>query len=369
MADPRVERMADLIVNYSTSVKPGDRAFIIAEPPATPLISALYREILKAGGHPHLLMDLPDLEESLIKYGNDEQIGFAPTFLKAAYETFEVRINIQSESNTRQLSGTDKQRFAQRRKAMAPLTRTQMARGAAGELRWITTLFPTQAYAQDAEMSLGEYEDFVFRACHVDDPAADPVAYWRGVEVEMERIVKYLAGKDRVTVRGPNCDLELSIKGRVFRGSDGKHNLPDGEVFTGPVENSVNGWIRYTYPAIWKGNVAEGVELRFVDGRVEQATAARNEEFLLQALGTDAGARYLGEFAVGTNFGVDRFTGNILFDEKIGGTIHLALGAGYPETGSTNTSAIHWDMVCDMRSGSEIVVDGETVYRDGAFLI
>lgn len=369
MSDPRVERFADLLVNYSTRVQPGDRVFLEAEPPATPLTIALYERILHAGGHPHLIMRMTELKAAVMNHGNDDQIDFPPTFLKLAYETFDARIRIHSMSNSKALTGVDKARFARRQRTLQPILRTQMERGSKKELKWVTTLFPTNAYAQDAEMSLEEYENFVYQACHVDDPDVDAIAYWVGVKDELASVVGALAGHDKVHVRGPNCDLSLSIKDRIFKSSYGEHNMPDGEVFTGPVEESVNGWVRFTYPAIWQGSSADGVELKFSQGGVVEAKASKNETFLKEMINTDPGARYLGEFAIGTNFGIDRFTGNILFDEKIGGTFHLALGAGYPETGSKNQSAIHWDMICDMRQDSEIIVDGETIYKDGVFLI
>lgn len=180
----------------------------------------------------------------------------------------------------------------------------------------------------------------------------------------MERI----EGHDQVVVRGPNVDLALSIKGRTFRNASGQHNMPDGEIYTAPVEDTANGWVRFPYPAISQGRVVEGIELIFEAGKVVQARAQKNQDFLLQMLATDPGACFLGEFAIGTNFEINRFTGNILFDEKIGGTFHLAVGSGYPETGSQNKSAIHWDMICDLRTDSEIIVDGEPVYRNGQFV-
>ncbi len=243
-----------------------------------------------------------------------------------------------------------------------------MRRGADKTLRWMSTLFPTNAYAMEAEMGLSEYEDFVYAALHADDHTPDPVAHWQKIEKEQQRIVDRIEGHDQVLLRGPNVDLSLSIKERTFRNASGQHNLPDGEIYTGPVEDSANGWVHYTYPAIYQGRSVEGIELTFEAGKVVKANAKRNEEFLLHMLDTDAGARYLGEFAIGTNFEIDRFTRNILFDEKIGGSFHMALGAGYPETGSQNKSIFHWDMICDMRQDAEIRVDGEVVYRDGQFV-
>jgi aminopeptidase len=248
------------------------------------------------------------------------------------------------------------------------LLRAQMERGASGALRWMSTLFPTRAYAIEAEMGFEEYQDFVFRACHADESTPDPVAFWKNVEQAQRSIIERFKDHDLIQVRGPNADLILSIKGRKFNNACGHHNMPDGEIFTGPVEESVQGWVRYTYPAVYQGRVVEGIELVFRDGKVVKATAHKNQDFLHQMLDTDPGARYLGEFAIGTNFEIDRFTRNILFDEKIGGSFHAALGAGYPETGSRNQSIIHWDMICDLRQDSEILVDGEVVYRNGQFV-
>ncbi len=369
MADPRVERFAKLLVEYSTRIQPGDRVLIEALTPAEPLVRALYERILEIGGHPHLNLAFPSLEATLIRLGNDEQLDYVPPFRKMAYDEFESRIYIHSKSNTKDLQGVDLERFTRRRKALSPILEAQLRRGAAGEFRWLSTLFPTQAYAQDAEMSLIEYEDFVFRACYVDDLDVDPVAYWKSYRDDQQRIIDALSGHEHVELRGPNCELTLSIKGRTFLNACGEVNMPDGEVFTGPVEDSVEGWVRFSYPAIWQGRYADGIELHFSEGRVVEAKAEVNEDFLLEMLDADKGSRYLGEFAIGTNFAIQRFTRQILFDEKIGGTFHIAVGAGYPETGSKNKSAIHWDMICDVREDSEIVMDGDVIYKNGSFQI
>jgi len=215
-------------------------------------------------------------------------------------------------------------------------------------------------------MSLKEYEDFVFGAVHANED--NPVAFWKTVESKQQSAVNYMKGKNQVILRGPNVDLTLSVKGRTFMNSFGTFNMPDGEIFTGPVEDSANGWVKFTYPANYGGTSVEGAELTISNGRVVTAKAAKNEEFLVRTLDVDAGSRYIGEFAIGTNFDIQRFTGNILFDEKIGGSFHMAFGAGYPETGSINKSAIHWDMICDLRTDSEILVDGELFYKNGQFV-
>lgn len=216
-------------------------------------------------------------------------------------------------------------------------------------------------------MSLEEYEDFIYSATFADQE--DPVAEWRKISTMQQEKIDWLVGKKQVRLEGPNIDLRLSIEGRTFINSDGRRNMPSGEIFTSPVEDSVNGWVRFSYPSIVGGRAVSGIELRFQDGKVVEASAEQNEDLLFAQLDTDAGSRYLGEFAIGTNFGINRFTGNILFDEKIGGTIHMAIGQGYPETGSKNSSAVHWDMICDMRDDSSLYVDDELMYRNGAFTI
>ncbi len=368
MSDLRVEKMARILVDYSTAVKPGDRVMIEATTAAEPLVRAVYRRVLERGGNPHILMSLPDQEEIFFQAAGNDQLDFVPVFHKLAVDTFDVRIRIYSETNTRLLSHVDPVRQQRRQKAVAQIQAAVFQRAAQGKLRWISTQFPTQAYAMEADMGWHEYQDFVYRACHADEDTPDPVAHWQGIEREQAAVIARIEGHDQVTVKGPNADLNLSIKGRRFLNSCGIHNLPDGEIYTGPVEDSVNGWVRFTYPAIYGGRSVEGVELIFDQGKVVKASAAKNQEFLEQMMNSDAGSRYLGEFAIGTNFQIDRFTRNILYDEKIGGTFHMALGASYPETGGLNHSTIHWDMICDLRQQSEICVDGELFYQNGQFV-
>jgi aminopeptidase len=366
MSDARIERFARVLVDYSARIQPGDRVLIEATTAAEPLVRALYSRILEVGGQPQVLLDFPDQMEIFFTRASDAQLDFVPPFMKLAYETFESRIRVHSQTNPRALGGVDIKKMGRRQKATASLIETQMRRGATGELKWVTTLYPTEGYAVEGGMSLRSYEDFVYRACHADQ--TDPVAYWKKVEVEQAKMIEKIQGHNLVTLQGPNVDLTLSIRGRTFMNSCGTHNMPDGEIYTGPVEESVNGWVKFTYPAIYNGVAVEGIELTFSKGRVEQAKAVKNEKFLLEMLQSDAGARFLGEFAIGTNFEINKFTGNILFDEKIGGSFHIALGAGYPETGSKNKSGIHWDMICDMREDAEIAVDGAVIYRNGKFV-
>jgi len=375
MTDPRIDRLAQVLVSYSTRIREGDRVLIEAQPAAEPLIRALYKQILDAGGHPHMLISLSGmfshtgLDDVFMANASDTQLDYPSTFYELAYGEFESRIRIHSEDNTKSLTHADQQRLARRRKTLQPVLEKQFTRGEKDDFRWLTTLYPTNAYAQDADMSLSTFEDYVFQACHVDDPDKDPLEYWRQVEKEQDRIVDALNGHERIRVRSPHCDLTLSIKGRSFLNASGKNNMPDGEIFTGPVEDSVSGRVFFTYSSVSDGVEVGGVELTFEEGKVVKATATKNEAYLIQKLDTDGGSRFLGEFAIGLNYGVTQHTKNILFDEKIGGSIHMALGAGYPATGSINESAIHWDFVTDMRDDAEIEVDGEIVYKNGAFTI
>jgi len=370
VADPRVAKFAKVLVEHSTRIVPGDRVLIEATTAAEPLVRELYIQILEKGGHPEPLISLPGTmpfsqDEFHLTYAKDSQLDFTPTFYKIAYDQFESRFRIHSATNTRGTTNIDPLKVQRRGKALGPITASQMRRGAEGKFKWVTTLYPTEAYAQDASMSLKEYEDFVFGAVHAQEK--DPVSYWKNTAAGQQKAIDWLAGKHQVVLRGPNVDLTLSVMDRKFINSVGLFNMPDGEIFTGPVEDSVNGWVKFTYPAIYVGVAVEGAELTFNRGRVDRASAEKNQDYLLRMLESDAGSRYLGEFAIGTNRDIDRFTGNILFDEKIGGTFHMALGAGYPETGSHNKSAIHWDMICDMRTDSEILVDGELFYKNGEF--
>ena len=371
MADPRIAKFAKVLVEHSARIVPGDRVLIEATTVAEPWVRELVIQVMEKGGHPHPMVALPGMmpfsqDEFYLTYAKEAQLDFVPTFYKIAYDQFESRIRIHSSTNTRGTTKIDPAKVQRRSKALGLITEAQMRRGAEGKFKWVTTLYPTDAYAQDAGMSLKEYEDFVFGAVHANED--DPIAFWNSTAAGQQKAIDWLKGKSQVVMRGPNVDLTLSIKGRTFMNSTGLFNMPDGEIFTGPVEDSVNGWVRFTYPAIYGGVAVEGAELTFNRGRVERATADKNQDYLVKMLESDDGSRYLGEYAIGTNFDIDKFTGNILFDEKIGGTFHMALGAGYPETGSHNKSSIHWDMICDLRTDSEILVDGELFYKNGQFV-
>jgi aminopeptidase len=375
VADSRIMHMARVLIDYSAAIQPGDRILLEAEPVAEPLLRALYECVLERGGHPHMIINLTGqvslsgIDDIFLQQAGPEQLDYIPPFYQMAYEQFESRIRIHSMSNTKALTNVDPARMARRGKVLEPIIEAQFRRGDRGEFRWVTTQFPTLAYAQDAEMSLEEYQDFLYSACHVNNTDSDSFQYWKSVETEQQRLVEAFAGHDEVVVRSPHCDFQVSIKDRVFVNACGRRNMPDGEIFTGPVEESVNGWIHFPFPAVNRGIEVDGIKLSFKDGQVVEALADKNQDFLQKMLHVDVGSSFLGEFAFGMNYGIQKHTKNILFDEKIGGTFHIAFGAGYPQTGSKNKSAIHWDMICDLRKESEVFLDGEMIYKDGAFQI
>jgi aminopeptidase len=373
--DPRVHHMAELLVEHSARIGKGDRILLQAEPAAGPLLRALFEEVLKRGGHPSLYLNLSGqisgtgLDEVFFRYAGPEQLDHIPDLLQYAYENFESRIRIDSVSNTKSLAHVDPNLIARRRIATGPILQTQFDRGDRGEFRWVSTLFPTAAYAQAADMSLQEYEEFVFTACHVNQSSADAIAHWEKVDADQKKLVEAFKGHTQVHFQSPHCDFRFSIKDRTFINASGVRNMPDGEIFTGPVEESVNGWIHFPNLVASRGTEVAGLKLTFEDGRAVRAEAEKNQEYLQQALNTDDRSMYLGEVGIGTNYDIQRFTKDILFDEKIGGTFHVAFGSGYPMTGSQNKSAIHWDMICDFKTDSQISLDGEVIYRNGHFLI
>ncbi len=367
MSDPRVEKLAQVLVDYSVAVRPGDRVVINGDALAEPLLKEIYVRVLKAGGHPLMMASLPGTEELFFGNASEEQLKHVPKPLELIMDTYDVRISAMAESNTKALSNVDPAKMVIQQRAHTELVRTFMRRSASGELRWTLALFPTNAFAQDAEMSLSEYEDFVYGACLPD--MTDPVGYWKKLSIRQQKIVDWLKGKRQVHIKGRETDLHLKIGGRTFINCDGHYNMPDGEVFTGPVEDSVEGNVFFSYPAIYGRREVTGVRLWFEHGKVVKAAADKNETFLIKTLDTDAGARFVGELGIGTNEGITRFTREILFDEKIGGSFRMALGVSYPETGGKNKSAIHWDMICDLRDGGEIWVDGELLYRNGKLAI
>ncbi len=370
MRDPRLDALANVLVQYSTKVKKGDIVVIKSDPIAMPLIEAVYEAVLKAGAHPHYAALPASLTEIRLAEANKDQLAYLSPLDMHEIETVDVRIVFWAETNTKAAGRVDPARQAIVGAARKPYMSRFMEREAAGEMRWCGTLYPTQASAQDAEMSLREYEDFVFNAGLLHLP--DPVRAWQEVGERQQRVADWLQTRKELHFRAPatdghdGTDLRVSIDGATWINCDGDANFPDGEVFTGP--QGVEGHVNYTFPAVYNGREVEGVRLAFKGGRVVDASARKNERFLIEMLDLDQGARNLGEIAIGTNYAIKDFSRNILFDEKIGGTFHAACGAGYPKSGNTNESGLHWDMVCDLRKGGEIEADGEVFHRDGLFL-
>ena len=367
MRDQRAEALASILVRYSTRVAKGDVCVIQGSTIAEPLVQAVYEEVLRAGGLPIMQLTTEEAAAAFYALASDEQLDWVPPTAEWATENADVRIAIMAEQNTRALSSADPKKQARAQQARKQLMETSMRRSAAGEYRWALTLFPTHAHAGEAGMSLSEYEDFYYAACLATDD--DPITAWERQSDEVRRLADWMEDKEEVRVQGPGTDITLGVAGRRWIPCVGEHNMPDGEFFTGPIESSVAGEVAFSFPATYGGREVSGVRFRFEDGRVVDAGAERGEEFLHEMLDTDDGARRLGELGIGTNYGIATGTKEILLDEKIGGTVHMAIGMSYPETGGDNDSAVHWDMVLDLRAGGSITVDGKELQRDGRFVV
>ncbi|MGB9676470.1 MAG: aminopeptidase [Candidatus Bathyarchaeales archaeon] len=365
MGDHRIEKLAKLSVQYSVAVKPKEKVLITGSVEAAPLINALYKECLLSDAYP---MIMPQLETDYIfyKYAKEDQLSHVSPFEKFLIESIDVQIGVFCEPNPKRLTGIEPSKIRMRAASRKELMEIRVKREAEGKFRWTLLPYPIAAQAQEAAIALPEYEDFVYGSCLVDKE--DPIAEWRRIHEEQERICNFLNTVSEIRFVGEDTDLKMNVKGRRWINCSGEKNMPDGEVFTGPVENSANGTIRFTFPGIYSGREIEDVRLTFENGRVVKASASKGEEFLKEILKID-GADRIGEIAIGTNYAITRFTKNMLFDEKMGGTIHLALGNAYPETGCSNRSAIHWDILKDMKKNGEIYADGKIFYKNGIFLI
>jgi len=357
--------MAGVLVHYCLEIEKGDLFQINCTELAAPLVREVYREALKAGANPFVRVGLPGLDEIFFKEARKHQLKYVSPIATFTMENVNKLLSIRASSNTRALSNIDPQKQTTARAARKEIMQRFMERSASGELMWCGTQFPCNASAQDAEMSLDEYEDFVLKACLVHKK--DPIAAWKGVHRKQAKLCRMLGKHKKIRIVAKDTDISMSVAGRKWINSDGKHNMPSGEIFTGPVEDSVEGTIRFSFPACYAGREVHDVRLTFKKGKVVAAKASKGADFLEATLDTDEGARYVGEIAVGTNYSVQKFTKNTLFDEKIGGTIHMAVGASYPDSGGQNESSVHWDMVNDMRDGGKIYADGKVVYENGHF--
>jgi len=354
------DAFARLLCGYCLDARPGQQVVVRSTTLAAPLLLAVQRELLARGAWPLLRTELPGQAEGWWAAAGDAQLdGFAPAELAEAEQT-DASLTIQAPENTTALAGVHPARMARAARAREPVREAALRR------RWCGTFWPTPAAAQQARMGTADFAAFVRRATFLDRP--DPVAAWGELSAMQARLAERLGRARELRIEAEGTDLRLSVAGRTWVNSDGRRNMPSGEVFTGPVEDSAEGRIRFTVPSSPRGVEVAGIELELRAGRVVDARAERGREYLLATLETDAGARRLGEIGIGTNYGIDRPVGAILFDEKIGGTVHLALGRSYPETGGVNESAVHWDMICDLRAGGRLSADGEVIQEDGALV-
>lgn len=366
MIDSRLQKLAKVLVEYSTEIKPGDKVFIRAEDVAIPYMIEVAKEAIQKGAFVQYVVAVPEISEALLKSGNDEQLLKPDELWGKCVREGDVWLTAWGSKNVKSLTNIDSKKIQLRNRGNSENRKIYSARMGSGELRWCGTQFPTQAEAQEAGMSLSEYEDFVYGAGLLD--REDPVAEWKRIEKEQDVWIEYLNTKKELHILSKGTDIKVGIDGRRWINCCGKVNFPDGEIFTSPVENNIHGHITFSFPAIYSGKEVENVYLEVKDGKVVKATASKGEDLLNAYLDTDEGSRYFGEVAIGTNYSIQNFTKNILFDEKIGGTIHMAIGSAMPDAGGKNESAIHWDMICDMRDGGEIYADGELFYKDGQFL-
>lgn len=366
MGDSRLTKLAKLLVNYSAAVKPGDFVLITGEDVSIPWIKEVAKEAIKAGAHVETDVNLAEVSEARLKFGTDEQITHDKLMLTYILEKADVWLSAWGTRNTRANSNIPAEKLQLSAKGAKSWRDIYSRRMGDGSLRWCGTQYPTHANAQEANMSLSEYEDFVYGAGLLD--MEDPIKEWKRIHDQQERWLQYLDTKNELHIVSEGTDIHVQTTGRKWINCDGKLNFPDGEIFTSPIDNGINGHITFSFPGIYMGKEIEGIYLEVTDGKITLAKAQKGKDLLHALLNTDEGSNYFGEVAIGTNYGIQKFTRNMLFDEKIGGTVHLAVGDSFPEAGGRNKSTIHWDMLCDMRTGGKIYADGELFYENGQFI-
>jgi len=354
MIDPRIKEVARILVDYSNEVKKGDKVLIEASQEALSLVKEIYKLCIQKGAYPRVSIGISDLNKIFYDYASKEQLEHPPEFALQEAKYFDVFFSIRAPSNTRDLTNIDPKKMALRSKLTNPISEEILKK------RWVLFYYPTNAQAQEADMSLEEFEDFVYSATIQD---------WKKISKEQDKLKEILDKGREVQIIGKNTEIRFSINGRKAERGDGKDNMPCGEVFIAPLEKSTQGYIEFSFPAIKSGREVDGIKLKFKDGKVIEASAIKGEKFLKECLETDAGAKYLGEFGIGFNSKIQKFVKSILFDEKISGTIHLALGRAYKEGGGTNESALHWDMIKDLRQEGKVIIDGKVIQENGKFLI
>ena len=367
------EKYAEVLVDYSTNVQKGDLVQIrAASIYAKELVKAVYKRVIQKGAHPILRTSFEDMSDIFIKYAYDEQLDYIDPIVKLEYETVNKFISIGAPMNTKNMARADMKKLARRSKASQGLSKLLMDRSAKGEASWVVADVPTHALAQEAKMSFDEYSEFLFKSCYLD--LDDPVAKLKELDEKQTKWANYLNGVKKIRITGEKTDITFGVEGRKWISCSGLNNYPDGEVFTSPVENDINGEIYFDFPQNYRGNSATGVHLWIENGQIVKFDADTGRDFLEAMLNTDEGSKGIGEIAIGTNDEIQEVTGNILFDEKIGGAIHMAVGASYPETGGKNVSGVHWDMIKNMKpsadnTGGKIYADDKLIYENGKFII
>lgn len=362
------EKYAQVLVDYSTKVKKDDLVVIRATScEAQPLVKEIYKQVLMKGANPVVKTVMDGLAETFVKYANDEQLAYVDPMTEVEYEKADVLISIGAPTNTKSMAKADSKKMAARSAATRELSNKMLKRAAEGKLNWVIADFPTNALAQEAKMSLDDYTEFLINACYLH--LENPIEKWEQIDKEQQRLADYLTKTSKLHIIGEDTDITFDTTGRIWKNCSGLCNFPDGEIYTSPVEDSASGTIYFDFPQIYRGNESQKVRVRLENGKVVEAKAEKGEEFFINMINMDEGSRFVGEIAIGTNYMIQDVTGNILFDEKIGGSIHMALGASYPETGGKNESGLHWDLIKNMKNGSEIYADDILIYKDGKFVI
>ena len=368
MYNPLINKYADVLVNYSTKVKKGDLVIIYARGyDAQPLVKEIYKLCLQNGANPIVRTSMDELAETFIKYASDDQLQYIDEMSKIEVEKADVMIFIGAPSNVKNMANADSEKIAKRSKATHPILAKRLERSANGQMRWVIADYPTNALAQEASMSLEEYSEFLINSCYLD--LDNPVQKWIEIDEEQKRIADILNKTSKIRITGDKTDITFSTQGRTWVPCSGNMNFPDGEIFTSPVEDSANGEIYFDFPQNYHGSTSKEVYIKFENGKAIEYRAEIGNEFLSNMLNMDEGSKFVGEVAIGTNDRIQDVTGNILFDEKIGGSIHIALGASYPEAGGKNKSGLHWDMIKNMKNGGKIYADDKLIYENGKFII
>lgn len=362
------EKYAKLLVNYCLAVKKNDKVYINSTYLAEDLLREVAKEVYIAGGIPVMNIELQGFGELALMYGEGHQLSWVNPMKKHIMETFDCYLNIRApfDKGDGESEPADEARFKLLQQAQQEINKIYFERIGNGSMRRCLCQYPTQAGADDARMSLAEYEKFVYQSCYLFDE--DPVAKWLEVRQTQQVYVDYLNKADKIQYLGPHIDISFSVKGRTWINSDGRANMPSGEVFSAPIEDTVNGQVHFSYPTIYMGKDVVGISLEVKNGEVVAWNAEQGKDVLDKVFAIE-GARKWGEVAIGTNYNIQRTSRNILFDEKIGGSIHMAVGQSYKQCGGKNESTVHWDMITDMKNGGQILADGVKIYENGNFLI